>query len=81
MSAVIDVVVLKKEGLLAIPHEYLLVDPKLKKNYALLTSGKKVEVSTGNQSDTYIEITKGLKEGDKIGQVDFIKQLTLDKSK
>lgn len=73
MSAILDIVTHKKEDVLAVPHEFIFKDSG--QYYAFLKDGERVEVQVGLQNEFHFEITGGVKEGQVLRQVDFVKML------
>lgn len=70
MSTVLDIIPLKKENVLLLPHEF--IDKKGESYFVTLKNGSTKSVKIGLQNESQVEITEGLKEGDEIKQVDFI---------
>lgn len=70
MSVVLDIIPRKKTGILTVPHEY--VDKVDEKYYVTLKNGVRQEIEVGLQNESQIEVTKGLKAGDELLQIDFI---------
>ncbi len=76
MSAIVDIVTDNKKGVLALKHEYVQHD---KDKYSVtLESGDKKDVLVGSQNEESVEITGGLKEGDRVRMVDFFSLPKLD---
>ncbi len=69
MSVVIDVITGKKENVLTLRHEF--IRRKDEAYYVILASGERRELKVGMQNEEGFEIVSGLKEGEKIRQVDF----------
>jgi len=74
-TALVDLILLKKEKVLVIPHEYLLREEG--KYFVFLeekspNEKRKVEIMIGEQNEEMIEILSGIKEGDLLRQVDRI---------
>ena len=74
MSVIADIITMKKNNVLALPHEFLI--KKGQKYFVIQENGKRKKVKTGIHNESFIEITKGIKEGDKVQQVNFMKLLT-----
>lgn len=74
MSAVIEIVTLQKNDILAIPHEFVLKGEKTSK--VIMLDGERREVSLGTYNESLTEITKGLHEGDRIQQPNLLNELT-----
>ncbi len=72
-SAIVDIVTDKYSDVLYLEHEYIFKDAG--KSYVTTHRGDRREIKTGRQSDLAVEILSGLKEGDRIEQVDFLKLL------
>lgn len=71
MSAVADITVAEKKGILLLPREFV------NRNgddfyYVILKNGKKRAVTLGMQSTEGIEIKGGLKEGEVVKQVNYL---------
>lgn len=69
MSALMDVIIDQKKSVLVIPHEYIWkkgADYFVERSY-----GGRVQVKIGAQNEEYFEVQEGLKEGDRVNQVDF----------
>jgi multidrug efflux pump subunit AcrA (membrane-fusion protein) len=71
MSAIIDIVTNKKPGVLTLAHEF--IQKKDEKYFVILKDGKRRDIKVGLQNETAFEILEGLKEGDEVRQVDFLK--------
>lgn len=72
-SAIIDIVTEKFADVLYLEHEFINADGDEK--FVIDKNGKRKGVETGNQSDLAAEIKSGLKEGEQVEQVDFLKLL------
>lgn len=72
MSVIGDVITSKKEGVLALPHEY--IHQKNDRTYVRLASGGEKDVRTGIKNEMFSEVL-GLDEGTKVRQIDFYKEL------
>ena len=72
MTTNLDIITDKKENVLTIPARAIKYKDSIR-YVEVLSNGapKKVTIKTGLESDQYIEITEGLKEGDKI--ITFVK--------
>lgn len=70
MSAIGDIVSLRKEGVLALPHEYLR--KRGEEYFVTTTRGKEVPVKIGIQNESMAEITEGIAEGEQVRQVDYL---------
>lgn len=70
MSAIIDVIVDKKENVLALNHEF--IHKKGDQYYVVRENGEKQNIKVGLQNEEKFEILEGLKAGEKIKQVDFL---------
>lgn len=67
MSAVVDIVRLKKENALVLPHTFVFKQDDA--YFVTLKNGDEKEIQIGQQNDSHIEITEGLKEGDQVKRV------------
>lgn len=72
-SAVIDIVTKKWDNVLYLDHEFINKDGE--QAFVIDARGRRRDIKIGSQSDTAAEILEGLKEGDKVEQVDFLKLL------
>jgi multidrug efflux pump subunit AcrA (membrane-fusion protein) len=72
-SAVIDIVTKKFDDVLYLEHEFINKDGD--QHFVIDARGRRRDITIGNQSDLAAEVTSGLKEGDKVEQVDFLKLL------
>lgn len=72
MTANLEIITDKKEDVLIIPTRAIKYEDSLR-YVEVLNNGepKKVQIKTGLESDQFVEITDGLKEGDKI--ITFVK--------
>lgn len=69
MTALVDLIVAKREKVLTLRHEYIQKD---KQGYFVIRgTGERQDIGVGLQNEEAFEITSGLKEGDKIKIVDF----------
>lgn len=65
LSAIVEIVVESRTGVLRVPQEFVLREKG--KSYVVLAGGKeRREVELGLRSDSHVEITQGLKEGDEL---------------
>jgi HlyD family secretion protein len=69
MSAVMDIIPQKREKVLSLRHEYVYMTKT--ETYVILENGEKRNVRIGLQSEDSVEILDGLKEGERVRQVDF----------
>ncbi|MGB9721501.1 MAG: efflux RND transporter periplasmic adaptor subunit [bacterium] len=68
MTASLELVVEQKQNAMVIPQDILIVKPNGDK-YVFIAEGdtaKMVKITTGIESNTEVEVTSGLKEGDKV---------------
>jgi hypothetical protein len=72
-SAVIDIVTKKFDDVLYLEHEFINKDGD--QYFVIDAKGRRRDITIGNQSDLAAEIISGLKEGDRVEQVDFLKLL------
>jgi multidrug efflux pump subunit AcrA (membrane-fusion protein) len=70
MSVIVDIITLKISNILTLPHEF--IQKKGKQHFVVLPSGENREIEVGAQNEEVFEIKKGLKEGEKIQQTDFL---------
>ncbi len=77
MSAILDIITLKKEGVLALGHEFISKEDI--QYYVFLKDGKKRKIKVGIQNEAYFEIVEGLSEGEEVRQIDFIELLKNEK--
>jgi multidrug efflux pump subunit AcrA (membrane-fusion protein) len=69
MSAVVDIITAKQEGVLALRHEFIYREDT---NFFVMTAdGQKRKIEVGSQNDEIMEIKSGVSEGEKVTQVDF----------
>ena len=71
MTANLEIITDRKEDVLIIPTRALKYENSSKYVEVLNGGPKKIQIKTGLESDQYVEITDGLKEGDKI--ITFVK--------
>lgn len=70
MSAIVDIVTMKKESVLVLPHEFVFKENN--KYFVFNKSSEKKEISIGIQNEAFFEVLKGISEGDQVRQVDFL---------
>lgn len=70
MSAIIDVIVVKKSNALLLGHEFVGEDAG--QHFVTLANGEKRSVTTGVKNDESVEILSGLDEGELVQQVEFM---------
>jgi len=70
MSAVVDVFAFKKDDVILIKHEYLLLEKG--KSFAILKDGEKKEVKLGLRNESHYEIVSGLSEGTELQPINFM---------
>lgn len=75
MSASVEVIVFKKESALTLRHEF--VQRAGGRYFAVLEDGEKREIKVGMRSENVFEILEGVKEGDRVRQVDILEGLDL----
>jgi len=73
MSAILDIITLKRENVLALEHEFISKEGS--HYYVFLKNGDKRNIEVGIQNEAHFEITKGLSEGEEVKQVDFLELL------
>jgi multidrug efflux pump subunit AcrA (membrane-fusion protein) len=71
MSAVIDIIAGKKDKVPTLAHEFIEKDGD--KYFVVMKDGGRRQIKVGLQNETVFEIVSGLKEGDEVRQVDFLK--------
>ena len=71
MSAIIDIVTLKKEQVLALPHEFIFREKD--SFFVIMQNDQKKVITVGIQNEFYSEITDGLRAGNKVKQIDYFK--------
>jgi multidrug efflux pump subunit AcrA (membrane-fusion protein) len=69
MTVVGDIIAEKRENVLILPHEY--ISRENDKYVVELESGEKRKIEVGMRNSEAFEIKSGLKEGDRVKQVDF----------
>jgi multidrug efflux pump subunit AcrA (membrane-fusion protein) len=74
MSCLIDIIADKRVNVLTLRHEY--IQKKDDRYYVILENGTRQEVEVGLSNEEMFEVTKGLKEGDKVRPTDFIRMAT-----
>jgi multidrug efflux pump subunit AcrA (membrane-fusion protein) len=70
MTAVVDIVTNKRDGVLTLAHEFLGKEGE--SHFVVLKDGKKKKVEVGLQNETAFEILKGLVEKQEVLQIDFV---------
>jgi multidrug efflux pump subunit AcrA (membrane-fusion protein) len=77
MSAIVDIITNKKENVLTLGHEFI---QKEDSNYfVFLKDGSKGPVKVGLQNESVFEVLEGLKEGQEVVQIDFLKLIENNK--
>jgi multidrug efflux pump subunit AcrA (membrane-fusion protein) len=72
-SAILDIVTSRISNVLYLEHEF--INQEGDKHFVITKRGRRVPIEVGRQSDMAIEIKSGLKEGDEVEQIDFLKSL------
>ncbi len=72
-SAIIDIVTERFTDVLYLGHEFVNRDGN--QHFVIDARGRRRDIKIGNQSDMAVEITEGLREGERVEQVDFLKLL------
>ena len=72
-SAIIDIVTERISDVLYLEHEFINQDGD--QFYVMDKRGKRKNIQVGKQSDLAVEIKSGLREGEEVEQVDFLKLL------
>ena len=70
MSAILDIVSMKRENVLVLPHEFVSKDEG--KFFVFTRGGEEKEISVGLQNEAFFEVLSGLSEGDEVKQIDFM---------
>ncbi|MEO5969062.1 MAG: efflux RND transporter periplasmic adaptor subunit [Bdellovibrionia bacterium] len=70
MSVVVDILTLKLSKVLLLPHEF--IQKKGGQFFVKSEKGEKKEIEVGAQNEEVFEILKGLNEGEKVQQTDFL---------
>ena len=70
MSTLVDIISDKREDVLTLRHEY--IQKSGDQYFVLLENGTRKDIQVGLQNEEMFEITKGLNEGDRVRQVDFL---------
>mgnify|MGYP000863163838 CR=1 FL=1 len=76
MSVVIDVITAKKENVLTLRHEFIRRENE--KHFVVLASGKRKDIQVGIQNEEGFEIVSGLREGERIKQIDFSEMISVE---
>ncbi|CAN5564656.1 hypothetical protein BH10BDE1_BH10BDE1_29380 [soil metagenome] len=71
MTAVVDILTNKKAAVLTLAHEFIQKDGE--DYFVMMKDGSKRPIKVGLQNESSFEITEGLKEGDEVVQIDFLK--------
>jgi multidrug efflux pump subunit AcrA (membrane-fusion protein) len=74
MSCLIDIIADKRVNVLTLRHEY--IQKKDDRYYVILEDGTRREIEVGLSNEEMFEVTKGLKEGDRVRPTDFIRMAT-----
>lgn len=77
MSTIVDIITLKKENVLVLPHEYILREGE--EYFVLLKNGSKTKITVGIQNEAFFEIVSGVSEGEVVKQIDFMELLNSGK--
>lgn len=78
MSAIIDVVVDKREKVLTLKHQYIHRDEEKNQYYVILNSGQRKNIEVGLQNEESFEILKGVEEGEWVQPVDYLDKVDQD---
>lgn len=65
MTATVEILIEKIENVQRVPIQSVQTDEE-GKHYCYLKSGQRVEVELGKRNDVYVQVTKGLSDGDEI---------------
>ncbi len=71
MTAVVDIITSKKEGVLTLGHEF--IQKENEDYFAFMKDGSKRKIKIGLQNESVFEVVSGLNEGEEVQQVDFLK--------
>lgn len=69
MSAILDIITERRRNVLSLRHEFIRKDGD--RHFVSLPDGRQKEVSVGLHNEEAYEITKGLKEGERVMLTDF----------
>ncbi|NJL24390.1 MAG: HlyD family efflux transporter periplasmic adaptor subunit [Calothrix sp. SM1_5_4] len=72
-SAILDIVLNRYENVLYLEHEF--INQEGDRRFVITRSGRRKSIGIGRQSDLAVEITEGLREGEEVEQIDFLKLL------
>jgi multidrug efflux pump subunit AcrA (membrane-fusion protein) len=70
MTALIDVIVTRREKTLILGHEFIQGDGE--KFFVTKLDGKRADITLGAQNETHAEVLTGLADGDEVRLIDFI---------
>lgn len=70
MSVLVDVIALKKEGVLLLDHEFIAQDGS--GYFVTMASGDRRVIKTGVRNEQAFEVIEGLRAGDRVRQIDFM---------
>jgi multidrug efflux pump subunit AcrA (membrane-fusion protein) len=76
MTAISDIVTMRKDNVLMLPHEYFI--QRDENFFVILQDGTEKEVFVGIQNESMFEIIKGVEEGTLVQQVDLMKLYSQD---
>ncbi|MGE0527907.1 MAG: efflux RND transporter periplasmic adaptor subunit [Bdellovibrionales bacterium] len=72
-SAIVDIVTKRFEDVLYLGHEF--INQEGDRYFVITRDGRRQDIEVGHQSEMAIEVRSGLKEGDQVEQIDFLKLL------
>lgn len=73
MSVIVDVITHQLDHVLVLRHEFIQKEGD--QYFVTLQNGTKRKIEVGIQNDEVFEIRKGLKDGEKVQQTDFLSML------
>ena len=75
LSAIANIITLKKEKVLTLAQEFVYKKEDRYFVYKKDNESKQTEIEIGEANESYFEIIKGLNEGDKVHQINFVYHL------
>lgn len=70
MTVLVEIVANKKDAVLTVPHEVLEIEGL--SAFVTLENGERREVTPGLRNEALVEISAGLREGDRVRKVDWL---------
>ncbi len=77
LTAMVDIIVEKKEAVLVLPHQY--VQREGDQSFVTTVKGQRKDIKVGLRNDEYFEITDGLNDGEEVRQVDYVELMLKEK--